>query len=159
MFTEVGQDDAGRRYYVAPYRTGCLAALPWGEEPFDCAVFLCDPCRAQTLRADLSAELARSKTDWVQVAGNGAEALHDAIDRASVALGRQRAIADGSPMTSWHTEAQCVEEMAEVASLCFGGHKRVLVLVVGQRLGYHTSIRAIRQRLTKRYGDSATLEQ
>ena len=67
MFTEVAQDDVGRRYYAGIYSPGCLAALPWGEEPFDCVVFLCDAGRAQ----GLNTELARANVNWVQVAGNG----------------------------------------------------------------------------------------
>jgi hypothetical protein len=70
--------------------------------------------------------------------------LHDAIDRASVAAGRQRAVGDGSPMTSWHEEEQSAEEMAEVAALCFGGHERVLVLVVGDERDLLTSGAAVK---------------
>src|SRR5262249_47728733 len=94
MFAECGADDACRLYSAAVYRSGCLAALPWGDQPFDCVVFLCDPGRAVTMREELSRELARANLDWVQVCGKGAEGLHDAIDRASVAVGRQRAVGD-----------------------------------------------------------------
>jgi hypothetical protein len=150
MLTEVGHDDVGRHYTVALYHAGCLEALPWGDEPFDCVVFLCDPDRVQAVRTTLSIEMARAKVDWVQVAGNGAKELHDAIDAASVAVGRQQAVGDGSPMTSWHEEALAVEEMADVASLCFGGHERVLVLVVGGAADLGTSVAAVKDCLTQR---------
>jgi hypothetical protein len=88
--------------------------------------------------------------DWVQVAGSGAQDLHDAIDAAGVTVGRQLAVGEGSPMTSWHEEALAVEEMADVASLCFGGHERVLVLVVGSATDLRESVAAVKYRLTSR---------
>ncbi len=148
MFTEVVVDDVGRCYFAALYRSGCLAALPWGGQPFDCVVFLCDHAQAQVARVELSCELARTNVDWVQVAGSGAEELHDTVDRASVTVGRQRAVGDGSPMTSWHEDARAVDEMADVAALCFGVHERVLVLVVGQEKDLLASVSAVRSRLT-----------
>jgi hypothetical protein len=143
--TEIGQDTVGRRFFAVLYRPDCLAELPWGNEPFDCVVFLCKQSPAHSLTESLSSDLVRSRADWVQVAGRGAEELHDAIDRASVAAGRQNAVGDGSPMTSWHDEARSPEEMAEVTSLCFGGQDRVLVLVVGQDAELRTSIKAVQQ--------------
>ncbi len=148
--TEISCDDVGRRYFAALYRPGCLSELPWGGEPFDCVVFLCDPARAQALAGSLSSDLARSRVDWVQVAGRGAEGLHDAIDRASVTVGRQRVVGDGSPMTSWHEEAQNPDAMAEVARLCFGGQDRVVVLVVGRPADLWASIEAVQQGRTMR---------
>jgi len=47
-------------------------------------------------------------------------------------------------MTSWHEEEQSAEEMAEVAALCFGGHERVLVLVVGDERDLLTSGAAVK---------------
>ncbi len=101
------------------------------------------------LSQDLGTELARANVDWVQVAGNGAEALHDAIDCASGRHG------DGSPMTSWHNEARSVEEMAEVASLCFGGRERVLVLVVGQAREFRASVKALNLSLKQQHRSTA----
>ena len=143
--TEIARDVVGRRYYAALYCPGCLAGLPWGGEPFDCIVFLCDPDRARAVARTLSADLARSRVDWVQVAGREAEALHDAIDHASVAAGRQRAVGDGSPMTSWHEEAESVGAMAEVSCLGFGFQDHVLVLVVGQDADLQASVEAVRR--------------
>ena len=148
MFIDLGQDGVDRRYYAALYWRGCLAELPWGEEPFDCIVFLCDPICVQALGADLSVELVRTNVDWVAVAGDGAEELHDILDHASIAAGRQQAIGDGSPMTSWHTGERTIEDMAELASFCLcGGHDYLLVFVVGQESDFQTSVEAVRRRL------------
>jgi hypothetical protein len=149
MLHKFCKDDADRWYSGALYRPGCFATLPWGDQPFDCVVFLCDPGQAKTVREELSHELARANVDWVQVAGSGAEELHDAIDRAGVAVGRQRAVGDGSPMTSWHEEALTPEDMAEVAALCFGGEEQVLVLVVGRESDLAASAAAVKDRLAR----------
>jgi hypothetical protein len=53
-------------------------------------------------------------------------------------------------MTSWHEDARAVDEMADVAALCFGGHERVLVLVVGQEKDLQASVSAVKSRLTSR---------
>ena len=150
MFIDIGRDDVGRQYSAGLYSPGCLGTLPWRGEPFDCVVFLGDPGRAQAVRAELSAELTRANVDWVQAAGSGAEELHDAIDRASVAVGRQQAVGDGSPMTSWHEEALTGEAMADLAAHCFGVCKRVLVLVVGHDSDLLAAVVAVSDRLTNR---------
>lgn len=147
MFIEIGLDDVDRRYFAALYCAGCLTTLPWGRKPFDCVVFVCDCHQAKSVHAELSAELVRANVDWVQVAGKGAEKAHDEIDLASVAAGRQKAVGDGVPMTSWHEEAVTMEQMADVAALCFGGHDRVLVLVVGRKKHLLASVAALRKRL------------
>jgi hypothetical protein len=145
---EIGCDDVGRRYFAALYSPGCLSELPWGSEPFDCVVFLCDADGAKRLTGALCAELARSRVDWVQVAGRAAEELHDAIDRASVAAGRQKKVGDGSPMTSWHEEAESLAAMAEVARLCLGGQDSVLVLVVGREADLAAAVEAMQKGRT-----------
>jgi len=149
MLTDFCQDDAGRLYSAALYYPGCVAALPWGDEPFDCVIFLCDTGQAEAVREDLSREIARANVDWVQVAGIGSEELHDAVDRASVAVGRQKAVGDGSPMTSWHDEASSIEQMAKVAASCFGGEDRVLVLVVGREQDLAASAAAVKDCIAR----------
>jgi len=150
MVTAVGEDDVGRQYYAALYRPGCLAVLPWGNAQFDCVIFLCDPIQAGDACEELSRELARANVDWIQAAGPGAEELHDAVDRTSVAVSRQRAVGDGSPMTSWHEEMVDPEQMAEVAALCFGGREHVLVLVVGRESDLVRSLEAVTNCLSRR---------
>jgi hypothetical protein len=148
--TEIGCDLVGRRYFVALFRPGCLTELPWGSETFDCVVFLLDADVSHLLVGALSSELAQSRVDWVQVAGRGAEELHDAIDRASVAAGRQMAAGDGSPMTSWHEEAESLGAMTEIAWVCFGDQDWVLVLVVGQDTDFSASVEAMQRGRTIR---------
>jgi hypothetical protein len=123
-----------------------MDALPWGLDPFDCVVFLCEKLPDS---ASIAAELAGTAADWIQVAGVGAEALHDAIDRASVAIGRQRAVGDGSPMTSWHEEDTTPAQMAQVALLCFGGEDRVAIVVVGNAQAFEASVHALQDGLTR----------
>jgi hypothetical protein len=149
--TEIGQDLVGRCYAAVLYQAGCLTDLPWGDAQFDCVVFACDSARAFVVGPVLATELARANVDWIQVAGCGSEELHDQIDRASVSVGRQQAIGDGSPMTSWHKNALAPEQMADVAFHCFGGCEWVLVLVVGQRSDLLASIAAVKRRLKCHY--------
>lgn len=146
MFVEICADGADRRYFSTLYWPGCIAALPWGDARFDCAVLLFNPDRAKLQTAELSAELVRANLDWVQVAGNGSEDVHDAIDAASVACGRQAAVGDGSLMTSWHEDALSVEQMADVVSSSCG-EDWVLVLVVGNEADLHTAVAAVRHRV------------
>ena len=47
---------------------------------------------------------AQANTRWVKVMGRGAEDLHDAVDRASVEIGRQGYVGEGIPMTAWFEE-------------------------------------------------------
>ena len=144
--TEIGQDGVGRAYFAARYRPGCVDALPWERDSFDCVVFLCENLPDT---ASIAAELAGTAADWIQVAGVGAEALHDAIDRASVTIGRQLAVGDGSPMTSWHEADTTPAQMAQVALHCFGGYDHVLVLVVGDETAFAESVRALQDALTR----------
>jgi hypothetical protein len=130
---DVGKDPTGRRYYVAHYASGCLEELPWESENFDCIVLLFSRKAMQKVRATLGGEIIRTNTDWVQVCGVDAESFHDFIDKTSVQLGRQRMAGDGSPMTSWHEDANTLRKMIDVARDCFGGSNYVLMLVVGDR--------------------------
>ena len=123
------------------YRPGCLAALPWGDARFHCAVLLCDPDRAKVQ----TAELVRANLDWIAVAGRGSEDVHDAIDVASVACGRQAAVGNGSPMTSWDEDALTAKQMAEVVSPWYG-EGWVLVLVIGNEADLHSAVAAVRER-------------
>ena len=147
--TKIGQDDVGRTYFAARYQPGCVDALPWGSDPFDCVVFLYENLPHN---ADLATKLAGTAADWIQIAGADAEALHDAIDRASVAIGRQRAVGDGSPMTSWHEEDTTPVQMAKVALLNFGSKDHVLILVVGNEQAWTMSVRAMQNELARQCG-------
>jgi hypothetical protein len=123
--------DKSRSYYVLPYATGCLEHLPWGSERFDCILCSCDATAVREAARDLAPAVARARTDWVQTTGALAEWLHDEVDRASVEVGRQSAVGDGSPMTSWNQKAVALATMAEVVVNCFGGCDQVLAVVIG----------------------------
>ena len=53
--------------------------------------------------------VAECVSGWVEVFGSEAEAIHDAIDQASVKLGRQQALGDGDPMTGWDSKMNDAE--------------------------------------------------
>ena len=48
-----------------------MDALPWGRDPFDCVMFLCENLPDT---ASIATECAGTAADWIQVAGVGAEA-------------------------------------------------------------------------------------
>lgn len=54
---------------------------------------------------------------WIEVFGEAAEEIHDAIDAASVRTGRQRKVGDGDPMTTWEDNSSD----AEIASYLWTG--------------------------------------
>ena len=68
-------------------------------------VFLVNYCNSFDGRnCDLIAAVAGCNSGWVEVFGFNSEAIHDEIDRASVRAGRQQAVGDGVPMTSWNDD-------------------------------------------------------
>lgn len=71
------------------------------KRDFDC--FIVNESRDFLARNTLVVSaIAQRVHDWVEVFGVDAEAIHDAIDLASVDAGRQESVGDGSPMTSWN---------------------------------------------------------
>jgi hypothetical protein len=150
MWSLVGEDNVGRQYSVGLYVDGCLAQLPWDAEPFDCTVCLNDAPMSHGELNRLSLALAATNTDWIQITGTNSQLLHDAVDEASVAIGRQAAFGDGEPMTSWHDDATTPDEIAELATLCLGGNDQALVLVVGEARDVAAIRSALEHRLTRR---------
>jgi hypothetical protein len=146
MLTPIAKDGVAREFFIGRYELGVLANLPWGHEPFDCVVFLCNDMWHSSLD-EISRALADTNSDWIQVAGPHSMDLHDAVDQASVDIGRQATVGDGVPMTSWHDDAVSFDEMADIAALCFGAHERVLILVVGQEQDLDEAHRAVRTRI------------
>lgn len=80
-----------------------LIAPPEMDAPFDC--FIVNQCEStdNTSFRVFSRALCAGELQWAEVLGVEAERLHDAIDEASVAIGRQLKVGDGSPMTTWKT--------------------------------------------------------
>jgi len=147
MLVEIGKDSLDRQYTAVRYQPGCIADLPWGTAMFDCAVLLIE--RNYDKIAELCREVAQANTDWIAVAGQTSEEVHDLIDQASVTVGRQKAVGDGSPMTSWHEEALTVDQMAEIAAGLLGGQQFVLVVIVGSEPEFLNTIEALGKRLAE----------
>jgi len=120
----------GRNLHLAQMQEGCLAYLPW--EVFDCVVLNCQGVLSRVDVEILAKEVTQAETDWVQTVGPQAEILHDAIDAMSVRIGRQVAVGDGNPMTSWHERVATPDQMIRmVLGGTFGGSDNVVVIVLG----------------------------
>ncbi len=131
LANELGEDgEPLRGFYVSLFDGSSFPSLPWGDEVFDCVVVSTGQVPRGTA-AVLSDLLVKQNLDWVQTTGPDAELLHDMVDEAAVGDGRQPEVGHGDPMTSWHTDACSVEQIAEVTSYCFGAADQVLCLVVG----------------------------
>src|SRR5438270_6234966 len=81
--------------YLARYRPGCLKMPPWGEEMCDCFIVLGNRAVEPEIARCLAHDIASLNNDWVDVYGTHSEAIHDMVDEASVAIGRQKAVGDG----------------------------------------------------------------
>src|SRR5438034_3293387 len=99
----LGRDETGRRYYAVLYEPGCLRTLPWGRRRFDCGIFVHWSASRESVEHCIQ-EAVRRNNDWVCTYGADAEAWHDRVDHASVEIGRQKRVGDGSPMTAWFDE-------------------------------------------------------
>jgi hypothetical protein len=107
-------------FFVCPLDCLATQALPWGDERFDALVVILKQDRIDDqIRRSLK-ELVCLNVDWVETLGAEAEALHDEIDEASVAIGRQPAVGEGSPMTAWHEDLREIPEFSEYIRR--GGH-------------------------------------
>ena len=148
---ELGEDGSKlRSYFCCLYRGGDLPSLPWGDQMFDCVLVSIDSDAARRLANSFSDAIVRRAVDYVQTTGVHAELLHDFVDEASVDAGVQHAVGDGHPMTTWHEDALSLDEMCEVAALCFGGADQVLCVVVGTEHDQQAFVDRLRDRLAKR---------
>jgi len=98
--------------------------------PFDCFVINCSANFLQEASKTLHA-VAVNTTDWVQVFGIACEEIHDWIDEASVRAGRQEAVGDGEPMSSWHHEVDNVSIARSLMSGGLGYESTKLIVVIG----------------------------
>jgi hypothetical protein len=135
-------------FYLAAFESGHLGPFPWGDRRFDIFVAVLDPIvRIEQMRPVLE-RLVALNNDWIETLGPEAEALHDEIDQASVAVGRQNAIGDGSPMTAWHEESMGHDEMIEyISGGGHGGSEYKLVLLVGSQDSCTRFAGRMRQRM------------
>ena len=80
---------------------------------------------------EIAATIVKLPVDWVETFGPRCEYLHDRIDLASVAAGRQEKVGDGNPMTAWHNRLLNIDEIASYIRA--GGHgaaeTKIVVLI------------------------------
>ena len=148
MIKYLGRDEVDRCIFSVRFEPGCTENVPWGERPFDCAVLTFDAQRLREQCAAICEFLVDADTGWISTAGREAQWLHDEIDIASVAFGRQEAVGNGSPMTAWDDEATDASAMVKYALTLGDGHDNVLVIVVGSDDDYGLIESEIRARLT-----------
>ncbi len=146
MVRSIGKTALGPDLYAVRYQPGCFADLPWGREEFDCLVWLGDVLTDERL-AEVARAVAELNNDWIDVAGHRSQELHDEIDQAAVALGRQRAVGDGCPMTAWHTEVQSIPALAQLACSHCGNNDNLLVIVVAAERVLEEAVNALRNEL------------
>jgi len=148
----VGLLPPNQKVYLVRYQPGCLQLVPWGNEPYDCFVLNLSPLLATREIADLATDIARGTNDWVQVLGPNAEEIHDAIDQAAVKTGRQKAIGDGSPMTSWHEDISTLEAMVDfVLRGSFGACDYLVAIFIGSSQDYSEADRLAKSRIATRW--------
>ena len=129
---------------IGPYgiRIDCLRTEIWGdphaaekimrmEAGFDC--FVVNHAGPPTDPQDaIIGAIASRVGGWVEVFGDWAEVIHDAIDSESVRLGRQAAVGDGNPMTTWEEESQDSEIALYIWTGGQGESTRKVAVLVGQ---------------------------
>ncbi len=149
----VGLLRATTKLYFARFQPGCLDCAPWGEEEYDCFVLNRSPLLTSIEMDQIAIEVAGGRNDWVQTLGRGSEKMHDAIDEASVRMGRQAAIGDGYPMTSWHEDVITLDEMVDfVLRGSLGGSSDYLVaLIVGSDQEYSEALRIAKPKISARW--------
>ena len=108
------------RLYVCPFDVEHLRSLPWGDEPFDVFLVALGDAETDEVARRAIAELVKLNNDWIETFGVAAERLHDEIDEASVAHGRQTTVGDGRPMTAWHDDL--TSDSAVIDYIRRGGH-------------------------------------
>jgi|WetSurMetagenome_2_1015567.scaffolds.fasta_scaffold00126_16 hypothetical protein len=125
-YSNIDNDDGAANCFVVTYAPGCLGALPWRDEKFDCLIFNLSDDDLMEQAVD---ELLAKNCDWIHTAGEGSKYWHDYIDQRSVDLGRQAAVGDGNPMTAWHEEI--TDFLKLKLTVNFGGNDYFLIVLVG----------------------------
>ena len=126
-----------------------LNRLPWGNEVFDVMILIFNE---SFLSSDsvtiLAKKLVAANTDWIDVLGPKSEWVHDQIDLASVRVGRQDAVGDGSPMTGWDEDIKACEEFAEdVSGGGPGGQGNKLICVLGDSNDFNLFVSELKKKL------------
>ena len=150
----VGLLPPNQKLYFVHYQAGCLQLPPWGGELYDCFVLNRSLLPSPGVIVDLATEIARGTNDWVQVLGRDAELIHDAVDEAAVKTGRQKAVGDGSPMTSWHEDKSTVEAMMDfVLRGSFGTCDYLVAVFIGSNEEYSEALTSAKSRIAIRWRD------
>lgn len=123
-------DNRGTDIFIGGFDEELPPTPQWGNVEFDCFVLLDERDPPGAVLERLAAWLAAARTDWVEVLGKMSERLHDAIDAASVSIGRQRAAGDGSPMTGWDDTVHSVRQVVEYIAAGGQGWQSVKVVIV-----------------------------
>lgn len=147
------------RFLCVRFPEDALGIITNIECEFDC--FLINrKANAVAEEAILINAIALHTKDWVEVIGLDAEAIHDAIDIASVTLMRQRAVGDGNPMTAWHDDIVDGPEIAAYILTGGLGHaENKLVLVMGAREDEDTIIRDLEKYAVRKGGKTWIAQQ
>ena len=111
--------------FVVTYAPGCLKALPWGDENFDCLLFKFEDDYLMQKAID---ELLAGNCKCIHTAGEDPKYWRAYIDQRSVDLGRQAAVGDGNPRTDWRGEVNLLNIRDNIHS---GGSDYFLVVLVG----------------------------
>jgi len=144
----------GREFttFVVRYAAGVFAQPPWKSAPFDC--FIIDFGTRGDLVEMVSGDVARSAADWVETFGFHAEAYHDAVDRASVEIGRQESVGCGFPMTAWYEKLKAVDAITDYVGTGGQGSQAIkVVLIVGNESCASRMATAIRQSISTQRHD------
>ena len=145
----VGTNRHAQSIYATPFHQGCVTSEAPTDECIDCFVLLCGAVLDTNMTNVIARELAAANNDWVHVLGIDSQPLHNAIDRFSVELGRQRAVGDGVPMTSWHDDLTTVDEMAAfIACGGLGAAPVLIAVVVGEEAHFLTALDALERQLS-----------
>ena len=120
-------------YVVASQEVPRRDQLPWLDSECDAFVaILTDGLLTDEVAKAVSTRLVELPTDWIETMGSRAEFLHDRIDNASVAAGRQARVGEGNPMTAWHEDLSDMNAMIEYVRLGgLGASNNKLVVVIG----------------------------
>jgi hypothetical protein len=138
-----------REFFVGLYSSESLRRLPWADSAFDCIFVAIEGEKARPLGVSFASSIVQTNVDYVQTVGPDSEWLHDLVDEEAVLSGRQSAVGDGSPMTTWHDEVVTLEGAAEIAHLCFGSTPYVLCLLTGGEPTLRSFVGALEAELSE----------
>ncbi|MGJ8640870.1 MAG: hypothetical protein ACSHYA_15880 [Opitutaceae bacterium] len=141
---EIGKDEVDVTYFACDYTEGFLSNLPWGDDQFDCLFFPASPID-ESAYAKAVEEILKKHIDWVFTCEPNSERWHDLLDEMAVALGRQKEIGDGSPMTAWFDEIKKIEDWD--TSYNYGGSDYFLFVFISASDSLESRMERLRRRL------------